>query len=179
MDNDIKHSISKKDENPPKEPRAFHDRWSDFGKKDPLDIFLEETSETEQQKRKPIARPAPDPKQEELNRLYLLLYERDKEFEKAKGKRTIITVLFLTAVYFVLLFCFSIFAPIAEIKSIFDVFSTDIRITLGILVVSFVLAWIHFMANLTIFGQLYNMGRAETETLERIKKLIEETKRRN
>ena len=176
MDNDIKHSISKKNENPPKEPRAFHDRWSDFGKKDPLDELLADANKTQQQKQ--TSRLAPDPKQEELNRLYRLLYERDKEFEKAKGRRTIITVLFLTAVYFVLIFSYSFFAAIAEIKSIFDIFSTDIRITLGILVVSFVLAWIHFIANLTIFGQLYNIGRAETETLERIKKQIEETRKR-
>lgn len=112
-------------------------------------------------------------KQQELNRLYHLLYESDKKFEKAKGKRTAITVTIFAIGYFVL---FAIIGGKTDIKSIL---TADIE-TIGVIsIISIVLAWIHFIVNATIFGQLSEMGRRENEAIESIKKEIRELEKSN
>lgn len=110
--------------------------------------------------------------QEEINRLYRQLHERDNEFEKAKGKRFIITMLVFTVVYFVILMIGAGFTDISS--AIEAIFSKAIIGILGILIASIMLAWFHFWANWSIFGQLSEMGRRERETLDAIRKRIED-----
>lgn len=98
----------------------------------------------------------------ELNRLYRLLYERDKEFESAKGRRTIITILGFAIFYFVVLCAFE--KP------------TGLNI-LATFVIAIVFAVVHFLINALIFLQLFQKGRAESETLDAIRKRITEVEK--
>ena len=99
-------------------------------------------------------------KQEELNRLCRLLYERGKEFEKAKGKRAIITVLGFAVFYF---WCFSALEGMP----------TGIDIVAAIVGAIFV-AGFHVLINAGIFGYLHRKGSEESEALESIRKRIRE-----
>lgn len=95
------------------------------------------------------------------NELLKLYWQRDKEFEAAKGKRTILTILLFSVCYFVIIYA------IAKKP-------TDIKAIAALLVVSIILACIHFWFNISIFLYLFQKGREETEILERIRKEISE-----
>ena len=112
-------------------------------------------------------------KQEKLNRLYRQLHEKDKEFEKAKGNRFIITMLVFTAFYFVILM---IGAGFSHISSVLEAISSNTIIDiLGIAIASILLAWFHILVNATIFGQLSKIGRREREVLDGIRSTIKDT----
>lgn len=98
-------------------------------------------------------------KKAELNRLYRLLYERDKEFEAAKGKRTIITILGFAIFYFAVVYAVSKPAGLDIIYA---------------LVFAIVFAAVHFLVNATIFLQLFQKGREESERLDAIRRQISE-----
>lgn len=117
-----------------------------------------------------------DKKQEELDRLYRLLQKRDAEFEKAKGKRAMITMAVFSFLYFVVIMLFSGHKDIvsiieAIIKAIINV---DIQAIAAVLIPSIALGWMHFWANATIFGQLSQKSREENKVLDIIKKRIRE-----
>lgn len=99
-------------------------------------------------------------KQEEINRLNRLLYEKDKEHEKAKWNRAVITTLAFAAFYFWLLW------RVDGLTSLLDV--------VGTIFAAIVIAGIHLVVNSIIFGQLSDKGRSEKEALERIKRQIRE-----
>lgn len=99
-------------------------------------------------------------KQEEINRLNRLLCEKDNEFEKAKGKRTIVTILAFAAFYFWLLWQVDGFSNLLDV--------------VGTIFAAIVIAGIHLVVNSVIFGQLSDKGRSEKEALERIRKQIRE-----
>lgn len=94
------------------------------------------------------------------NELLKLYWQRDKEFEAAKGKRTILTILLFAVGYFVVIYALT--KP------------TDWKIICGDLLASIFLAGIHFWINSCIFLYLFQKGREETEILERIRKEISE-----
>lgn len=96
----------------------------------------------------------------ERDRLIRLYYERDREFESAKLKRMIITILFFSLLYFLILF---------QISDVSD--KTDF---VPLVFVSLVFGGIHFWVNLTIFSQLSLKGREEREILESIERRIKE-----
>ena len=100
-------------------------------------------------------------KNEERNRLYRLLYERDKEFEAAKLKRMIITIIGFSIAYFYLFFA---------ISKVYGVITwyTIIFLTIASIIVSV----FHFFINASIFGALAQKGRAESDILENIRKEI-------
>ena len=94
------------------------------------------------------------------NELWQLYCERDKAFQKARGKRMRYTILAFTVAYFLLFYSFR--KP------------DDLRGIAGMLLSAIVLSFIHFVVNGTIFGQLANVSRAEDETLKAIKKRMDE-----
>lgn len=96
-------------------------------------------------------------KNEERNRLYRLLYERDKEFEAAKLKRMIITIIGFAIFYFYVLYALEKPA------------GTDVIICL---MLSIFFAGVHFFVNALIFGALAQKGREESEILENIRRKI-------
>jgi hypothetical protein len=96
-------------------------------------------------------------KEKERNRLTRLYWERDKEFESAKGKRTILTIIGFTIAYFLILYA-------VEKPSGFDIVLAFI--------VALVMAGFHFFINSFIFMYLFQKGHRETECLEAIKKKI-------
>jgi hypothetical protein len=63
-------------------------------------------------------------------------------------------------------------------SSIEAIFSEAILYILGLLFTSIVLAWFHFWANATIFGQLSEMGRREREILDGITRSIRELEKK-
>ena len=95
------------------------------------------------------------------NELLKLYYQKDKEFEAAKGKRMILTLLFFVIVYYALMWI------------LFGRPDDFITAILSLLPVTFFAA-IHLLVNATIFGQLHMRSREETEILERIRKEISE-----
>lgn len=174
---DVKYSLTKitEETNTPRERGAFDHRWSDFGNNDPLAEFMREfkpkteaTTKVESNKVKSDK----EKKQVEINRLYGQLYEKDRQFEKAKGKRTTITILVFTVFYFVILMIANGYADISS--TIEDISSAEILDILGLAVASILIAWLHFAANAIIFGQLTEIGRSEKAILEDIKKQIRE-----
>jgi ABC-type polysaccharide/polyol phosphate export permease len=97
--------------------------------------------------------------QEKLNTLYQMLNEKEKDFERRKVKRTILTILGFAVFYFCLLF-------IIEEPS-----GWDIVLTIPSAVV---IAGIHFWANGIIFGQLFQKSKDEADLLASIRKMIRE-----
>lgn len=95
------------------------------------------------------------------NELWKLYWQKDKEFEAAKGKRTILSILLFAVGYFVVIYALS--------KQ-----PSDWKIIGGILLASIFFAGIHFWINSFIFLYLFQKGREEAEILERIKKRIEQ-----
>ena len=100
-------------------------------------------------------------KNEEKKRLYRLLCEREKEFESAKLKRMIITIIGFAIFYFYVFY--GLEKP------------TGIAILFCVLL-SIVFATAHFFINATIFGALAQKGRAESDILENIRKEISNLK---
>ena len=94
------------------------------------------------------------------NELWKLYYERDKEFEAAKGKRCILTISLFAVFYCVVLYV------LGQPK--------DWGGIVWMLLISIILAGIHFWINVTIFSYLSMKGREEAEILERIKRQINE-----
>ena len=93
----------------------------------------------------------------ERNRLQQLYWQREKEFEAAKGKRTIITILGFALAYFLILY-------IIEKPTGFDIVS--------IFVSAMVLAGLHFFVNTLVFMYLFQKGHDESERLKAIQKQI-------
>ena len=101
----------------------------------------------------------PEQKDLERDRLYKLYWQRDKEFETAKLKRTIFTIIGFAVFYFIVLY--QIGKP-----SGFDI--------LWALISALVIAGFHFYINSFIFLYLFNKGRQESDRLAAIKKQFEE-----
>lgn len=95
----------------------------------------------------------------DLERLYLSYYELDKKIDKARGKRTIITILVFAAFYFWVLY--NISDPVG-IEFVY------------LIVGSVIVGGFHWWINGAIFSQLFQMGREESEALDSIKKRISE-----
>ena len=93
----------------------------------------------------------------EIDRLYSLYNQLDKQFESAKMKRNILTILGFAVVFFWIL-C-QIMSP----------FGWDV-----LKAVVFALIWsgIHFFVNACIFGPLAAKGRDEGDRLRDIRKKI-------
>lgn len=167
MSDTKKYSISKTEEPIDRNSMYEDGRYLRYKSNDPLDALMEQVQKEAEQAQKlaqastpeqkapekPKAPPI-DPRKEELKRLYQSLYEEDKKYEKAKGKRAIVTILIFTAFYFWLIWQFvdSFVAIVPAIP----------------------LAVIHFFANATIFGQLSDMSRSENKRLEYIREQIKE-----
>lgn len=98
-------------------------------------------------------------KQEELKYLYKLYHDRDEEFEKAKGRRMLITFLGFSAFYAWLMW------------NILEPRGWDI---LWNLFLGAFMGGIHVFVNLCIFGPLCAKGMEESDRLRSIKKQIEE-----
>ena len=94
------------------------------------------------------------------NELWKLYNEKDKEFEKAKGKRTLVTILGFTIFYFIVLCWIEKPTSIAGIGAY--------------LIVAVVSGGIHFWINALVFSYLCNKGRDESEVLKQIKKEMDE-----
>lgn len=94
------------------------------------------------------------------NELWKLYCQRDKEFEKAKGRRTLITIIGFAIFYFTALYSFG--KP------------TDLKDFGAMLMVSLVFGGLHFWINAPIFVYLCNKGREESEVLKHIKKRMDE-----
>ena len=92
------------------------------------------------------------------NELWKLYYQKDKEFEAAKTKRSILTILGFAVFYFVVLY-------FIEKPTGLDI--------LGNVIFALIIAGIHFFVNAIVFGHLTNKGRAESEALNAIKKQID------
>ena len=105
---------------------------------------------------------SPPNKEEELKRLYRLLYQKDKEFEKAKLKRTLLTILGFSLFYFIVI-C-QTGKPVG-----FDI--------LKVIVIAIVLGGFHFFINACIFAPLCQKGREEGEFLDSIRKRISDLER--
>lgn len=96
-------------------------------------------------------------RQQEIDRLRRLYYEKDKEFEAAKRKRTLITWLGFAALFFCLFICST------------DVYGMEI---LGVLGASLFLSAFYVLINVLIFGWLAGKGNDETQILASIEKRI-------
>lgn len=96
-------------------------------------------------------------KQQKLNALRCLLNEKEKDFERRKAKRAIITILGFAIFYFWLIF--NIEKPVGW------------YVVLTALAAIF-FAGIHFGANAIIFSQLCQKSREEDELIKQIKKSI-------
>ena len=95
----------------------------------------------------------------EINRLYRLYDQLDKQFEDAKMKRNILTILGFAVVFFWIL-CQRM------TPSGWDI--------LKVTVLALVWSGIHFFVNACIFGPLANKGRDEENRLKDIRKRISE-----
>lgn len=95
----------------------------------------------------------------ERDRLCRLYIERDKEFEAAKTKRSVITILGFAVFYFYLFW--SLGKPTG-----WDI--------LLVAVIALLCSFGHFWVNLTVFGYLSMKGREETEILDSIRRRIKE-----
>lgn len=136
----IRYSLSSLDEKPYDNGMAYNEPQND----------------TEPKVAPPVThQPKKDPKQEELNRLQRLYWERDEQFEKAKGKRMILTILGFSIFYYWVLY-------ITVEPSGIGIFATILPAVM--------MAVLHVFVNATIFGNLAIKGREETEILERIEK---------
>lgn len=103
-----------------------------------------------------------DKNKEELNRLYRLLCEREKEFDTAKRNRTIVTIIGFAIFYFIV-----IYAVMGK--------PTGMDIIYAI-VIAVVLSGFHFFINASIFGSLFQKSLAEDQRLKDIQKQIDELK---
>lgn len=93
------------------------------------------------------------------NELRSLISQKEREFEKAKLKRALLTTLAFATGYFLLF--------------------TNLQETSGMdfgsrLILSIVLAVIHFFSGILIFTQLYSVGEAERKHIEYLEKELSE-----
>ena len=95
----------------------------------------------------------------EIDRLYRLYYQKDKEFESAKLKRIILTVLGFSVVFF------WIFYQLSE-PSGWEI--------LQVLVLSVIFSGFYCFINVCIFAPLALKGRDEGDQLREIKRKIDE-----
>lgn len=95
----------------------------------------------------------------EKHELYSLLAKKEEEFDKAKGKRSIITIFAFAIAFFCAIF-------LVEQPTGFEI--------VGIAFVSIFIAGIHFFVNALVFSILFRKGEAEKKILESIKKEISE-----
>mgnify|MGYP003304544025 CR=1 FL=1 len=102
--------------------------------------------------------------QEKLNLLYRMLNEKEKDFERRKVKRAILTILGFAIFYFWLLF--NLDKPTGW----------DIVLTVPLAIV---FAGIHFWVNAIIFSQLCQKSKDESDLLAIIRKKIREIEERN
>ena len=91
--------------------------------------------------------------------LYRLLYEREKQFESNKLKRSIKTIIAFTLIYFIIFY-------LAERPTGLEIIAT--------LLVAAIVSGIHFLVNATIFGTLSMIGASEQKILDDIRKKISE-----
>lgn len=110
----------------------------------------------------------------ELERLYKLYYEKDNEYEKAKGKRTWLTVLGFTVFYLIVFYAIS--QKIIEPR--FTNEGEALLLLTVLSVISFITSWIHYFVNAAIFGHISIKGREEYEILQKIQNEINELKRK-
>ena len=94
------------------------------------------------------------------NELWKLYCEKDKAFQKAKGKRMRYTISAFAIMYFLLFYALDKPNNLEEIA--------------GALVAAIVLSFIHLVVNATIFGKLSDASRAEDEALKAINKRMDE-----
>lgn len=95
----------------------------------------------------------------EKNELCKLLAEKEKEFEKAKTRRIIITILVFSAVYFLVL-CYVDHPTGLEI--------------LGEALAAIFLGGLHFYVNSIVFSLLFQKSETENKVLEFLRKKISE-----
>ena len=93
------------------------------------------------------------------NELYKLFVVKDAEFEKAKEKRTVKTILAFAVVFFLIL-CW------VETPSGIEFVWTAIS--------AIIMAAIHFFVNAPIFSYLVLQGEAERQYLEELRKQLSE-----
>ena len=103
-------------------------------------------------------------RQQEINRLHKLLCEREKEFNRAKTRRLIITAAGFATFYFLVLFNIGDHAWLNIAEDF---------------VVAVVFAVFHVFINGSIFGWLFQKSIAEDRRLEAIIKQIQELKDRD
>lgn len=95
----------------------------------------------------------------EKNELCRLLAEKEKEFETAKLKRMIITILVFSAVFFLLLY--------------FAEYPTGLEI-IGMALASIFLGGLSFFVNAVVFTTLFRRSETEKKVLEFLRKKISE-----
>lgn len=93
------------------------------------------------------------------NELYKLLYAKEKQFESAKLKRTIITILFFAVLYFLYFYL--------------DKNPIGIEIV-GTFLVALFVGGFHVWLNAIVFSTLFRKGEYERTTLEEIRRKISE-----
>lgn len=96
-------------------------------------------------------------KQQERDRLYRLLSEKEKEVEKARTKRLITTMTAFTVAYYIILYWMDEPSGFDLIANIF---------------VALIFAGIHLAVNGVIFSQIFDAVRAENKMLDDIRKQI-------
>lgn len=93
------------------------------------------------------------------NELYRLISEKDAQFEKAKERRTIKTILAFAVVFFLILCKFENPSGIEFVWTA---------------VLSIIFAAIHFFVNALIFSHLVLQGEAERKYLEELRRQLSE-----
>ena len=93
-------------------------------------------------------------KQEELNRLHRLLFEKDEEFQRARLKRGVLTIIGFAVFYFVAFYLLLRWS------------------LLEALVITPIFAVIHVLLSSPVFYALFTKSRAEDEFLEEVRKKI-------
>lgn len=113
-----------------------------------------------------------DERKRERDRLIRLYYELDDQYQRAKGRRTLITILAFSLFYLIIFFSFG---EEIHLKDIIDNFWNFVSMVFC----SLVLGGIHFWANLTIFSQIIYKSREENEHLKYIENRIRELEKRD
>ena len=93
------------------------------------------------------------------NELYNLLSVREKQFEKAKERRNIKTILAFAALFFILICKYE------------DITGLDY---IAVAVVSIILAGIHFFINAIVFSTLFQASEDERKALDYLRKQLSE-----
>ena len=93
------------------------------------------------------------------NELWKLYCQKEKEFERAKGRRAIKTILFFAVVIFLIIY-------LLEKPTGFDI--------VGDFLVSIIFSGVHVVVNAAIFGQLSDVSAREKMILEDIKGKMDE-----